>query len=549
MSDYVYTELPAPEGVYHVPGQYRWETTLAERKYVLLVGPETVNYFVRTLRRSEPNAKKSWSRWTDVAVLRASLKPTKDGTRRLNLYTRKLKGTSGGGWSAFRNMTNQFRDIYGYIHGDHLPVFAEAVNAMHVKLVGEPALKLPDFNTGNPVSVEEMMEWFNLTAYPGLSFVGRDHIPVSSADRFSTLVTPFYRCRTEEEYVSTVVGTKSFKPDLVKPVLALTPAATAFLRLFKSILTYEIIKEFTADAANRNFKETKLGYLVGEFDYMHDLRKTLRMFDVPTRLMVLREWDAGDIRKVSSLNTVLRHFPYQAAEEFTGTLHADNMEEFFAETQKVSDKMRAAPDVEPVFKDIVAGLKLLPLSEEIFMNDKVIGFENCYMKGHPLYRIEQSVSIVDSSLRFISAEHKDVVHALAAKHLPYDKRQKTSPLHYKHVTAENFLNFMSALSGKAVNLLRRHQIETTNANISKLVNIIYTLSTGPNNTRVYKRIPTRLYDFLKAGYSTDQILLLMQTELTVEDAEEALTVPMTYFVKMYDVVAPGYDSSIPTRAF
>lgn len=559
MSEHVYREIldPVP-GSTESPPVTSWEDEEIGRKHLFIISHDTVAYMVRALRKSPPTAKKPWSRWEDLSVVRFSMKPTKSGERRLNVYSRRRKST--GGWLAFHNTTNYIADLKTYIPDSHLITVFSEVNTMLERVTGAPvepsfekACELEKANTDSKAVGKAVHQWATHVAYPmwpgpikvdpSTSFLGAHEEFL--AKHVSGVVTDLYRSRTPEEYTKKIVGVKSYSERVVPAVIALPPETASFLRIFKAVLTPDLLDEFLSTASSKNFLSTSGDSYgspyVGKYEYLSYFRKIVYFASKETKVMILKEYQHSTTTKLPNLSFKIQRIPAKVLKKMENSVEGSSWVQFI---ERIVDKVNAKSTLEQHEENFLKNVEVFakyPLGGGFVITNTAIKVDSRFTKSEDIWSYSKYQQYVCGafSLPVDGFPKTNFVLTAAKESFPYSRGSVSS----EFLQPEHFEMFISKMHTKVVRLLTANRVARTNENMGTLTAVMLVLNLGLGGSLQYRAIPSRVYAFIRKGYTVDQIVLLLQTKLIGEEAEEAIQMPESWFTKMFDIRLAALDNN------
>lgn len=617
MGDMIYEELPF-SGLEHAekPLLTSWES---DRKHVLLVGSDIVTYMVKGLRKATSKTGKSWTKWEDISVTRFSLRPVKDGSRRLNVYGRKR--VAMGRWGSFRNLSPAADSLVDYIPISHFARVFSEVNTMVERVTGSPAkvsfsealagyesllssapnsmselnaqiratrlenLKKAAENPGEYIievmeSMGELYEqaaglreayqvivldaakfltaWLSKVIYPMLPDDLSD-VLISDGGwwHISPVLTDFFRAESQEEYTSKVVGARNSRlPAVVDTVMSLKPHEAAFLRVFKPLLTPELVTQFkkslsdralfSADSSSDGMEtdsSEKIPFYYSPLQVVDNIKRLSDLASTVTKVNVLLTYAKHNSHRANVVVSTFKSIPKREWDRLRGSINAFCADDFISAALEATHIEKSSQFAEQEKETIFAALESKGYSDLFVKNKQSITVNNVYggVRNESVWFYQGSYAVqqMNPSLTYFTVMkyHKDnPTYEAALKTLPTDSKGMYSGA---YLSSEYFIDFVDALSAKAGTLLKKHKVSQRKENRVKLMNIMLTLNLGFGSSIEYSKLPERLFDFLGAGYSVDTILLLMQTKLSGQVAHDAAAMPPSWFVKVNGIPNPG----------
>lgn len=517
-----------------------------ETRTLIIETEETLSYIVQSKQKTTPSAKVR-EVWADRVVFRASFKLTKKDGRRINFYG-KYRGN--GRWNPYRNLTNNLGTIVSsYLSWDDAPTFAVMFSKMHERFFGEPAYGVASDDRLWD-GLDQVSKTFMYSAYPALQFLPEFKENEDGPTSISISLTELYRSRSKEEYAEKALGARMFSPELVDKVVNLKPGAVSYLMNFRKSFTREVVDEFLSSKKDEDYlterqRIHKLQSTFSDYSYREYLKPMLRFCDTKTQQMVLLH-DISKPFKAKGLELV--QSPQEDVKHLYGSISATSMEELSGKLAKLSGKAQRNKNIAD-HEAVIRAFMETPEASIYFVNPNSpanLQVNNAYAlssdivsyEKYPNFSYEMVMAWYDNK-NPLQKIIFDTLKPAINRHSGGFANRTSYPGIADYLKVEHLQDFTRQVNTLAKNLLRRHRISTSESNVNCLSSVLLTATMVNNYDYPPMTVfPQRVYDYIGAGMGADDVLFLMQTNLELDEAKEAISLPKNFLYKMYNIVDP-----------
>jgi hypothetical protein len=517
-----------------------------ETRTLIIKTEETLSYIVQSKQKTKPSAKVSEA-WADRIVFRASFKLTKKNERRINFYG-KYRGN--GRWDPYRNLTNNLGTIVSsYLSWDDAPTFAVMFSKMHERFFGEPAYGVASDDQLWD-GLDQVSKTFMYSAYPALQFLPEFKENEDGPTSISISLTELYRSRSKEEYAKKALGARMYSPELVDKVVNLKPGAVSYLMNFRKSFTREVVDEFLSSKKDEDYlterqRIHKLQSTFSDYSYREYLKPMLRFCDTKTQQMVLLH-DISKPFKATGLELV--QSPQEDVKHLYGSISATSMEELSGKLAKLSGKAQRNKNIAD-HEAVIRAFMETPEASIYFVNPNspaTLQVNNTYAlssdivsyEKYPNFSYEMVMAWYDNK-NPLQKIIFDTLKPAINRHSGGFANRTSYPGIADYLKVEHLQDFTRQVNTLARNLLRRHRVTTSESNVNCLSSVLLTATMVNNYDYPPMTVfPQRVYDYIGAGMGADDVLFLMQTNLELDEAKEAISLPKNFLYKMYDIVDP-----------
>jgi hypothetical protein len=517
-----------------------------ETRTLIIKTEETLSYIVQSKQKTKPSAKVSEA-WADRIVFRASFKLTKKNERRINFYG-KYRGN--GRWDPYRNLTNNLGTIVSsYLSWDDAPTFAVMFSKMHERFFGEPAYGVASDDQLWD-GLDQVSKTFMYSAYPALQFLPEFKENEDGPTSISISLTELYRSRSKEEYAKKALGARMYSPELVDKVVNLKPGAVSYLMNFRKSFTREVVDEFLSSKKDEDYlterqRIHKLQSTFSDYSYREYLKPMLRFCDTKTQQMVLLH-DISKPFKAKGLELV--QSPQEDVKHLYGSISATSMEELSGKLTKLSGKAQRNKNIAD-HEAVIRAFMETPEASIYFVNPNspaTLQVNNTYAlssdivsyEKYPNFSYEMVMAWYDNK-NPLQKIIFDTLKPAINRHSGGFANRTSYPGIADYLKVEHLQDFTRQVNTLARNLLRRHRVTTSESNVNCLSSVLLTATMVNNYDYPPMTVfPQRVYDYIGAGMGADDVLFLMQTNLELDEAKEAISLPKNFLYKMYDIVDP-----------
>ena len=524
---YIYKELTLPKDQAREDNLVvANESTNYERRYILITGPETVAFMVKRMREGTSPKGKTWKKWEDVGVVRASVKKRGNGTtRKLNVYSRYRKST--GGWLNFTNSTNDIPRVYHIIPVSLQNDFLDAVETIYTEKVGKSKVSLQDYKE-KPYLEGGGLRYLTALAYP-MEVLRQEKTPndiYGLNTRIPSAITKASRAKTVDEYAQQILGKKNFDPKYNDKLLCSDKGAKELIVLFKNLVPksdlYRILDEF----------KPKGTLYLEEQMFAPELRAALRCATVESRVALLDSLITS--MNPRSMNNhgvfTIRNLRKSGYKFDQPLLEVSTWGELASGLQTLQGEHNRSKSLEDIsLEEAQEMFKEMGLSPQFSATPSPRGGvyikyrkDTFAFKSSPESHFVLSVSVQSKRLA-----KKKLSTFLKVYKENFPKGSESQP------NLSEIMNFFKDVSDIAPKFLKRHNVPNTVENKAKFLTLVFNYIYSSRDGRFMTYLPTKIYGFIREDFTLEQIELYMKTDLTAEEAIEYKDLPDKWVRKTF----------------